>query len=47
MAKYADFANMFLKKLVKIIFKQIEINEYAIKLIKDKQPFYWSIYSLG
>ena len=32
LAKYANFANVFLKKLGKVLLKQIGINEHAIKL---------------
>lgn len=28
-------------------FKNININKYAIKLIKSKQPLYWPIYSFN
>ena len=46
-AKYLDFADVFLKKSANVLWKQTEINEYAIKLEKGKQPPYRPIYSLG
>ena len=46
LAKYLDFADVFLKELANIFPKQIGVNEYIIKLIKSKQPPYRSIYSL-
>ena len=46
-AKYTDFANVFLKKLAKVLPKQTSINKHDIKLINDKHPFYGLIYSLG
>lgn len=45
--KYVDFANVFFKKLVKVLSKHIIINKHIIKLKKNKQPPYKSIYSLG
>ena len=45
-AKYSDFANVFMKKLSNILPKQIRVNKYAIKLEKDKQPPYKPIYIL-
>lgn len=46
LAKYADFANNFVKKLAQVLPKQISINKLVIKLGKDKQRPYKSIYSL-
>ena len=31
LAKYLDFTDLFLKKLAKVVPKQIDINKYAIK----------------
>ena len=45
-AKYADFITIFLKKFGKELPEQTSINEYIIKLKKDKQPPYKPIYSL-
>ena len=47
LAKYADFINVFLKELDKILSEQTGINEHAIQLKEDKQPLYGPIYSLG
>ena len=47
LAKYIDFANIFLKKLIKRLAKQTGINKYINKLVEDKQPFYRPIYSLN
>ena len=47
LVKYADFANIFLKKSIKILQKRTNINKHAIKLVDAKQPFYKFIYSLG
>lgn len=44
--KYLDYANIFLFNYIIELFENISINEYAIKLIKDKQLLYESIYSL-
>ena len=44
---YSDFINLFLKKPVKILPKQIGINKYANKLVKNKEPAYGPIYSLA
>ena len=46
-AKYLDFSNVFSAKKALVLPEQTELNEYAIKLEKDKQPPYRSIYSLG
>ena len=45
--KYTDFANVFLKKLAKMLPKQTVINKHNIKLVKNKQFFYRSIYNLS
>ena len=47
LAKYADFANVFLKKLAKVLLERTSINKYAIKLVDSKQSLYGPIYSLG
>ena len=47
LAKYADFANIFLKKLAEVLPEQTNINKHAIKLIDGKKPLYRPIYSLG
>ena len=47
LAKYLDFANMFLKKLAMQLSKYLSMKKYTIKLEKDKQSSYISIYSLG
>ena len=46
LAKYSDFANVFLEKLENRLPEQIEVNEHAIKLKNGKQPLYGPIYSL-
>ena len=40
LAKYTNFGNVFSNKLAEMLPKRININEYAIKLIDDKQLFY-------
>ena len=47
LAKYSDFANVFLEELPNIFPEQIRINDHAIKLEEGKQPLYGSIYNLG
>ena len=47
LAKYPNIANVFSKKLAKMLAKQISINEHTIKLVKNKQPVYRPIYSLS
>ena len=47
LAKYADFVNVFLKKLAEVLPKYTKINKHAIKLEESKQPPYRPIYSLG
>ena len=46
LAKYSDFADIFLEKSANILPKQTGVNEYTIKLQKSKQPPYESIYNL-
>lgn len=36
LAEYLEFANIFIKTLIAILSKYIEINNYAINLKKDK-----------
>ena len=45
-AKYIYFANVELKQLAKVLPKQIGINEYVIKLVKNKQSSYKLIYNI-
>ena len=47
LAKYSDFAVIFLKKAANILLEQTRANKHAIKLEQDKQPPYRLIYSLG
>ena len=47
LAKYSDFANMFLEKSTNIFSEQTQVNEHVIELEKGKQPSYRPIYSLG
>ena len=44
--EYLELINMFLEKLVADLSKYLNIIIYAIKLKKDKQLFYKSIYKL-
>ena len=46
-AKYADFSDIFLKKLIEVLPKHTGINKHAIKLEDGKQLSYKPIYSLG
>ena len=46
-SNYIDFANIFLQKLATKLSEHIRINNYAIKLIKDCQSLYYSIYNLS
>ena len=46
MAKYADFADVFLKESAEVLPEYIKINEHAIELEWGKQPLYGLIYSL-
>ena len=45
-AEYIDFANIFKKKLAKVLPERIGINKHSIKLVNGKQPSYGLIYSL-
>ena len=36
LAEYLDFANIFLKKLAKVLFAQTGNNKHTIKLINNK-----------
>ena len=44
--KYSDFANIFLKKLAKVLPKRAGINKHTINLIDGKLAHYGPIYSL-
>ncbi len=44
--KYTDFADIFSPKLAAELPKHIEINNYAIELLDDRQSPYGPIYSL-
>lgn len=46
LTEYLYFADVFLKKLAKILPKQLGANKYAIQLEKSEQQFYKSIFSL-
>ena len=46
LAKYSDFANVFLEKSANLLPKQIGVNEHAIELEESKQLPYRPIYSL-
>ena len=45
--KYSNYTNVFLPKLAAKLLKYTNINNYAIKLEKSRQPPYGLIYSLG
>ena len=45
-AKYSNYIDIFLFKFAIKLSKYIDINNYTIKLEKNKQPFYSLIYSL-
>lgn len=47
LARYSNFANVFIKKLAAKLLKHFDINKYSINLESDKYPPYRSIYSLG
>ena len=47
LAQYLDFANIFLRKLAKILPKQTVVNEHNIKLVEDKEPSNGPIYKLS
>ena len=46
LAKYSDFANIFLEKSANILLEQTEVNKYTIELEEGKQLFYRPIYNL-
>lgn len=46
LAKYLNFADVFLKKSIEILSKFTKANKHAIELEKSKQPPYGPIYSL-
>ncbi len=45
--KYFDYVDIFLFDLAMELPENIGINEYVIKLIDEKQPFYRPIYILN
>ena len=47
LAQYSNSADVFSKKLAKVLAKCTGISMYAIKQKDDKQPPYRAIYSLG
>ena len=47
LAKYLDFADVFLKESSNVLPEQTGANKYAIQLEQGKQPPYGSLYSLG
>lgn len=40
LSKYSNYINIFLKNFIAKLSKQTNFNEYAIDLIKSKQPLY-------
>ena len=46
-AKYSSYSNIFLAENVVEFPKYTGMNDYAIKLVEDKQPLFELIYSLG
>lgn len=46
LAKYSDFANVFVFELEMKLSENTGINKHTIELKKGKQPSYWLIYSL-
>ena len=46
LAKYSDFADVFLKELANVFLEQTRVNKHTIELEKGKQPPYGPIYSL-
>ena len=44
---YLDFSDVFSKKKTLVLSEITDINQHAIKLQKNQQPLYRSIYSLG
>ena len=47
LVKYADFADIFSKKLAEVLSERIGIHKQAIQLEDGKQPPYRPIYSLS
>ncbi len=47
LAKYSNYTDVLFLDLVIELSKNIKMNEHAIKLIKEKQPPYGSIYTLS
>ena len=45
--EYVDYVDVYFLDLTIELFKNSDINKYAIKLIEGKQPLYRPIYSLG
>ena len=45
LAKYSDYASVFLKKSAAVLSKRAKLHEHSIKLKDGKQLFYMSIYS--
>ena len=45
--EYSDFADIFFPELASELLEHTKINDYAIKLVDDRQPLYEPIYSLG
>lgn len=45
--KYSDFSDIFLEERALVLLKIMKLNQCAIKLRKNQQILYWSIYSLG
>ena len=46
LTKYSDFADVFSLELASELPEYTEINDHAIKLVDNRQPFYRPIYSL-
>lgn len=46
LTEYFDYSDIFLAENVAKLPEYTNINEYAIKLKKDKQPYFKPIYSL-
>ena len=46
LVKYFDYSNIFLVENTAELLENTKINEYVIKLKKDKQPLFGSIYNL-
>lgn len=46
LSKYLDYIDVFLSNLIMELLENTSMNEYIIKLIKDKQPPYRPIYNL-